>query len=41
MSGSNELKQRGKTSRGYGSEFKASAVKMVTLQGFSQVEAAG
>ena len=41
MSGSSELKQRGKTSRGYSPEFKAGAVKMVTLQGLSQVEAAG
>lgn len=40
MSGSNELKQASKTSRGYSPEFKTGAVKMVTEHGLSQAEVA-
>lgn len=40
MSGSNEVKQSGKTRRDYSPQFKAGAVKMVTEQELSQAEVA-
>ena len=40
MSGSNEVKQRGKTRKGSSPEFRAGAVKRSTERGLSQAEVA-